>query len=69
MRIFVYISENDPDILGFTSDETGSNLPHDLGPWGREEVPGIVILDTPGDPIAEAVRRSGFHLVIEHSVH
>jgi hypothetical protein len=60
MRIYVYVSQQDPDLLGFTSDETGTNLPDERGPWCEELEPGVVVIDTDEDPIAEAVRRDGF---------
>ena len=56
MRIYVYVSQQDPDVLGFTSDETGANLPDGHGPWREEVMPGVVVIDTDDDPIAEAVR-------------
>jgi hypothetical protein len=60
MRIYVYVSQRDPGILGFTSDETGANLPDGHGPWCEETEPDVVVIDADGDPIAEAVRRDGF---------
>jgi hypothetical protein len=46
MRIDVYVSQQDPDVLGFTSDETGANLPDEPGPWCEEPEPGVVVIDT-----------------------
>jgi hypothetical protein len=54
MGIYVFVSESDPDLLGFTSDESGANLPNGHGPW-HEEV-------EPDDPIALAVWRYGFSI-------
>jgi hypothetical protein len=60
MRIHVFASETHPSVVGFTSDETGTNLPAALGPWREEVKPGIVVIDADDDPIAQAVRRDGF---------
>lgn len=60
MRIYVFVSESEPDILGFTSDKTGANLPAEYGSWREEAEPGVVVVDTDDDPIAQAVRRYGF---------
>jgi hypothetical protein len=60
MRIYVFVSDKDPAILGFTSDEAGANLPDALGPWREEVEPGIFVVGTDHDPITEAVRRDGF---------
>jgi hypothetical protein len=59
MRIHVFVSHEDPDILGFTSDEGGANLPDALGPWHKDAERGVVI-DRDDDPIAQVVRRDGF---------
>ena len=64
MRIYVFVSVNDPDILGFTADETGANLPAALGPWCEEVQPGVAIVDRGDDPIAQVVRRDGFFIAI-----
>jgi hypothetical protein len=60
MDIYVFASDTDPCVVGFTYDETGSNLPAALGPWREEVEPGIIVIDTDDDPIAQAVRRDGF---------
>jgi hypothetical protein len=67
MRIYVFVSDKDPDILGFTLDQTGGNLPDALGPWHEDTMPGVVVTDRDDDPISEAVRRDGFS-VIDQSI-
>lgn len=70
MRIYVYVSVRDADILGFTSDETGGNLPEQLGPWDREDdLLGVVVIGTEDDQIAKAIRADGFHIVTDRTVH
>jgi hypothetical protein len=60
MRIYVFVSGTDPDLLCFTSDASGGNLPDDLGPWQQEVAPGMIVVGTDDDPIAEIVCRNGF---------
>jgi hypothetical protein len=60
MRIYVFASDTHPDVVGFTSNEVGANLPAALGPWREEAEPGVVVIDTDDDPIAQVVRRDGF---------
>jgi hypothetical protein len=65
MRIFVYVSEMHPAIVGFTSREAGTNLPLNLGPWHREEMPGVIVVTEADDAISDAVERDGFCIVDE----
>jgi hypothetical protein len=67
MRIYVFVSNKDPDVLGFTSEGTGANLPGAYGPWREEVVSGFCVVATDGDPISDAVRRDGFYISIERS--
>jgi hypothetical protein len=57
MRVYVFVSDKDPDILGFTSDEVAANLPDALRPWRKER--GVVI-NRDDDPIAQVVQREEF---------
>ncbi|HET6306326.1 MAG TPA: hypothetical protein VFG12_04025 [Rhodopila sp.] len=68
MRIYVYVSQQDPELIGFTSDQAGANLPIELGPWHQEELSGVVIIDVGDDPIAEAVRHDGYCIVTDRSI-
>jgi hypothetical protein len=69
MRIYVYVSQQDPETIGFTFNEAGANLPDELGPWLREELPGVVVIEVGGEPITEAVRRDGYFIVTDRSLH
>ena len=40
MRIYVFVSDKVPGILGFTLDPTGGNLPDELGPGVRRRYRG-----------------------------
>jgi hypothetical protein len=61
MRIYVFISKSDPDVLAFTFDETGAGLPSVNG-WRPVGDPDLFFVGTEGDPILEAVRRDGFYI-------
>jgi hypothetical protein len=43
--------------------ECGTNLPPNLGPWRREEMPGVVVVTEDDAAIYEAVERDGFCVV------
>ena len=64
MRIYVFVSDKDSDVLGFTSEGTGANLPGAYGPRREEVVPGICVVATDDDPISRAVCRDGFYISI-----
>jgi hypothetical protein len=65
MRIYVFVSQKDPDFVAFTSNEAGDNLPASLGPWFQEVIPEISVTDTESDPITEAVRREGYFIATD----
>jgi hypothetical protein len=63
--IFVFFSSKDADVLAFTSDQSGSNLPLDYAPWKPAAEGGAVLASGGGaDPVTEAVRRDGFFLAV-----
>jgi hypothetical protein len=64
-------------VFGFTSDETGANLPADLGPWIRstegctvETGPDIVTLSGGGssDPVVSAIENGGFYVARSETI-
>jgi hypothetical protein len=63
MCIYVFISDKNSNILAFTSDADGANLPYEHGPWREEVDPDVYVIGTDDDPIAQAVRRDGFHII------
>jgi hypothetical protein len=70
MRIYVFVSQVDPDnIVGFTLDKGGINLPDNLGPWVQEDMPGIAVRTETDDSISDAVQRDGFCVVDYRSAH
>jgi hypothetical protein len=63
MRIYVFAPQQDATLIGFTSDESGANLPDELGPWHQAELSGVVVIGVRDDPITQAVRRDGYFIV------
>jgi hypothetical protein len=71
MKIHLFKSAREPDVFGFTGDETGNNLPVELGPWTRsgggapiETGPGTDALAGIGSsgPMMEAIEKDGFYV-------
>ena len=63
-RIYVFASQIDRNnVIGFTLDKDGANLPGDLGPWLREDMPGIMVRIETDDPISDVVKRAGYYVV------
>jgi hypothetical protein len=62
--IFVFISARDRAVLGFTSDQTGCNLPREYAPWEPATQGGAVLVGGESDPVTKAVRRDGFFLAV-----
>jgi hypothetical protein len=65
MRIYVFVSRKDPNVLAFTLNEAGDNLPAALGPWDQEVIPGISVIDIENDPISEVVRQHGYFIATD----
>ena len=65
MRIYVFVSRKDSNVLAFTLSETGDNLPAALGPWHQEVIPEINVIGIENDPISEAVRQDGYFIVTD----
>ncbi len=62
MRAFMFQSAKDFDVLGFTEDETGRNLPVELAPWrvrGGRALP----IGEEADAVVAALKTKGYYLV------
>jgi hypothetical protein len=66
MRVFVFASERDSDICGFTAERYGGNLPSTFAPWKalgpREMQNGDPLEEVSGgaNAVLNGIRRSGF---------
>ncbi len=65
MRIFVFTSLKDPDLLGFTHDAAGGNLPPAYAPWQPSTEGGAVLVGGDVGPVADGIRRDGFFIAVE----
>jgi hypothetical protein len=64
----MFHSAKDPNVLAFTIDPQGENLPDEFAPWqakGRQVLPTGQVLAGVGqaDDVISALQRDGFYLV------
>jgi hypothetical protein len=69
MRVFVFISAKDQDVLGFTADQVGANLPREYAPWTAAAEEGAVLAqdaesETDADIVLDGIRRDGFFMAV-----
>jgi hypothetical protein len=69
MKVFVFISAKDWDVLGFTADQVGANLPREYAPWTAATEGGAVLVhdaesETDADIVLDGIRRDGFFMAI-----
>jgi hypothetical protein len=66
VRVFVFRSIRDGDVLGFTPDQRGANLPAPYAPWHPAVEGGAILVgnDPDANTVLEAIRRDGFFLAI-----
>jgi hypothetical protein len=70
MQVFIFSSEKDGDIVAFTEDPDGRNLPVELAPW--HALSGSAMQIRPGnrptgvsgnmDAVTDGIARDGFYL-------
>ncbi len=70
MKIYLFWSDMDIGVFGFTSDAEGQNMPADFAPWSKNDL-GEALFVSPkeelarpefANPILRAVHRDGFYL-------
>jgi hypothetical protein len=69
MRVFVFISAKDRDVLGFTADQAGANLPREYAPWTAATEGGAVLVrdaesESDADIVLDGIRRDGFFMAV-----
>jgi hypothetical protein len=68
MHVFTFQSRARPNLVGFTTRRTGSNLPEELGPWAFVSQgamhPGDPATDVYGgaDTVLAGIDRDGFYV-------
>ena len=68
MRIYAYVSGKSPNIVGFTGDETGGNLPDKYAPWTPRHDGRAVATGDGTDPVSAVVQRDGYFIAANRSV-
>jgi hypothetical protein len=63
MAIYVFTSQVAPALRGFTSDETGGNLPAAYAPWEKLGNGIASGLHRTNHPVAQAVLRHGYFVI------
>jgi hypothetical protein len=69
MRVFVFISAKDEDVLGFTADQVGANLPREYAPWTAAAEGGAVLVhdaknESDVDIVLDGIHRDGFFMAV-----
>lgn len=66
LSIYLFWSERDFTVFGFTIDPNGDNLPQDLAPWSKNHDGWPINLNMEMEqaigPIARILREDGFYL-------
>jgi hypothetical protein len=75
MRLHIFRSGREPDVFGYTADESGVNLPRGLGPWMRAEKEPLDVepdASAPGlgasGPVIARVARDGFYVARSETI-
>ena len=56
-------AERQPDVFGFTADETGSNLPTEFAPWEYSDDAGALTTGVgASEPLKTAIDRDGYYI-------
>jgi hypothetical protein len=69
MRVFVFISTKDRDVLGFTANQAGANLPSEYAPWAPATEGGTVLMgdaenESDADIVLHGIQRDGFFMAV-----
>jgi hypothetical protein len=64
MMIFVFLSAIDRDLVGYTADPSGTNLPPAYAPWEAANQGSAVLTGGEAGPLTDLVRRDGFIIAI-----
>jgi hypothetical protein len=63
MPIYLFWSESDREVFGFTFESDGGNLPTDLAPWSKNgEGEALPDENLASNSVVRAVQRDGFYL-------
>jgi hypothetical protein len=68
MQVFIFHSEKDSDVAGFTAQRDGSNLPAEFAPWKplggsvMQVGDNIVGVTDNANAVLDGIKRDGFYL-------
>jgi hypothetical protein len=68
MRVYAYWSQANPDLLAFTADQTGQNLPIERGPWEVSNDGNPIVTGDGGDPVTTIIQNAGYFIAIDKEV-
>ena len=65
MKVYVFRSSKDPEVYGFTSDQTGENLPAELEPWQAQGGGAAMPIGNTADNelLLQTVESEGYYIV------
>jgi hypothetical protein len=62
------VSQKDTEIMAFTSDATGGNLPVPHGPWTIGEAPDVRDIGIGRGAVSVAVRKDGYFISVQRAL-
>jgi hypothetical protein len=63
MQVCLFISDKEPRVRAFTSDEMGGNLPAEYAPWRALNSGRAMTIGSTSDAVFTAIARNGFFLL------
>jgi hypothetical protein len=65
MMVYVFRSAKDPDVYGFTSYQTGENLPAELEPWRAQGGGAAMPIgnSTDNELLLQTIESEGYYIV------
>lgn len=67
MRVIIFKSEKNPQILAFTPDEDGCNLPAEHAPWrplgGHPDRASDYLSGLGCDPVVQGIIHRGYYMI------
>jgi hypothetical protein len=67
MQIYVYLSKKDADIMAFTLDVTGRNLPESDGPWVLGDNPDVLDAGAGLGPVSAFIQQDGYFIAVKQT--
>ena len=68
MEIYAFASRKNPNMIAFTSDTTGDNLPNKYAPWFKSNGSQAIATGDGTDPVSAIVGRDGYFVAADRSI-